>query len=162
MKRGTCKHYTGDYHNTHCAAGVCYADVTTGKDSEPGSAFRKPCINWELFKGERGKVGEMSEFQRREWNRRGTCDKYEEPSKEEIAKYKADMEAHMRKIMVALEFVSKLKEQHSKSWAGIEECPVCKGKLHIKINCFFSEHQGENQKHAHVCCETEGCVKWME
>jgi hypothetical protein len=41
-----------------------------------------------------------------------------------------------------------------KSWQGIEECPVCKGRLRLS-------HAAYNG-HVHGRCETEGCLAWME
>lgn len=41
-----------------------------------------------------------------------------------------------------------------KSWAGVDECPVCKGKLYMS-------HAAYNG-HVHGQCETKGCLSWME
>lgn len=102
MNKGTCKFYTGDHHNAHCAAGVCYRDVTTEPDRIEGSAFRKPCIDWEEFYRQRGRKGFDNEAQAQEWARRGHCVKREEPSKEEIAAYETETEARFNEVVASL------------------------------------------------------------
>lgn len=91
MKRGTCKFYNGDYHNTHCEAGVAYRDVLTDPDVIEGSAYRKPCIDWEEWNRQHGGKGFDNEVQRQNWERRGTCAKREEPSDKEIAAAEAEI-----------------------------------------------------------------------
>ncbi len=97
MNASTCKHYTGTYHNTHCEAGVCYRDVTTDPNVLEGSAFRKPCIDHEA-----DKQYEMTELQRENYDRRGTCDKFELPSSEELAEYKVKSDARHVEVMESL------------------------------------------------------------
>lgn len=152
MNKGTCKFYNGSWHNTHCDCGVRYADVTTGKEQEPGSAFRKPCVDWET-----GRPGlqPMTESQKIEWDRRGTCDKRQEPSDEEIKAEEKVMEEHIAKMMIVATFLKPIRHEHKgKGYAGVLECPACKGKLHVNI----ASYNG----HARVMCETEGCVRWIE
>jgi hypothetical protein len=103
MNRGTCKFYTGDHHNTHCAAGVCYRDVTTEPDRLTGSAFRKPCIDWEEFNRQHGKQGFDNQLQAEEWAKRGHCDKREEPTDQEIADWQAKMDRHTAEVIASLE-----------------------------------------------------------
>lgn len=158
MSPCTCKHHTGS-QNTHCKAGVAYLDVTTEPDDINGIAFRTPCIDWVKFKGDGTK---LSEGQLAQFNRRGTCAKREEPTAQEIAEHEAEMKKHTDKFMLVLPAIKKLKAEHNESWAGVVECPVCRGKLNLKLNVFFSEHQGVRQKHAHGRCETKDCVAWME
>ena len=156
MNNHTCKYYNGDWHNTHCRAGVSYKDVTTGTKAEPGSAFRKPCVNWELF--DKQKVDpstRMTESQRKEWNRRGTCAKFELPTKQEIADEEAAWESHFKKVEIVTRVVAPLRKLNTgNGYQGIHECPVCKNKLHISI----SGYNG----HARVYCETADCVRWFE
>lgn len=91
LSKDTCRHYTGDHHNTHCAAGVCYRDVLTEPDNVNGSAFRKPCIDWDSWHKRRGRDFD-NESQRLNWEQRGTCDKREIASDEEIAADEAESE----------------------------------------------------------------------
>lgn len=152
MRKGTCKHYNGNWHNTHCLAGVCYKDVTTGTDKEPGSAFRKPCVDWDVT----GWGCEpMTDSQRVEWERRGTCDKREEPSDEEIKAFDERMDLHFKKVELVTKFLLPLRREHKgKGYVGVLECPACKGILHVNIASING--------HARVMCETEDCVRWME
>lgn len=83
------------------------------------------------------------------------CDKYERKSVEEVQAEDAELAAHMTKYLVVGPLVKRIKQEHKgNSWAGVEECPVCKGKLHLS-------HAAYNG-HVHGKCETEGCVSWME
>jgi hypothetical protein len=153
MNKATCKHYTGDFHNTSCAAGVCYASVTSGKPEEPGSAYRKPCVNWEVWN--KIHATNFSESQRAEWNRRGTCDKFELPTQSEIDAFDAEMEAHFKKTVIVNDFIQPMRDKNKgQGYRETATCPVCKGKLHVSI----SGYNG----HARVLCETDGCVKWIE
>lgn len=69
MKKGTCKHFNGCVNET-CEAGVRYDDVTTEPESRPGKALRVPCHSIPIF---------TAPSQLEQWERRGTCEKYEEP-----------------------------------------------------------------------------------
>ena len=83
------------------------------------------------------------------------CDKYERRTVEEVRAEDAEMEAHMAKHILVAPLVRRIKKEHKgKSWHGVEECPVCKGRLHLS-------HAAYNG-HVHGHCETEGCVSWME
>lgn len=96
MRNNACKHHNGDYHNTHCLAGVCYRDVITEPDRLEGSAFRKPCIVWEERDWD-------NERQKAEYAKRGTCDKFELPTAEELAEDEAKMDARMKEVMESIE-----------------------------------------------------------
>lgn len=144
MKKGTCKHFNG-FHNTHCAAGVCYRDVTPDPDT-PGSALRRPCRTIPF--------SDSSDDQE-EFAKRGMCEKLEEPTSEEIAKFEAGWKRHMDNMALVNKALDPIRKEHKgKSWQGTIECPVCKGKLHLS-------HSGYNG-HMRVHCETEECVRWME
>lgn len=151
MNKGTCKFYNGSWHNTHCLCGVRYADVTTGKEQEPGSAYRKPCVDWSVRKGDCA----LTPSQQKEWERRGKCDKRQEPTDEEIKAHEQAFADHMVKVDTVAKFLMPIRaEHHGKSHSGVYECPACKGKLHVSI-------AGYNG-HARVMCETKECVRWIE
>lgn len=105
MDQATCKYYNGDFHNTHCEAGVCYRDITAEPDRNEGIAFRKPCIDWELWHqiGPReGRKETFNELQAQEWAKRGHCNKREVPTPEEIAADEAETEKRMAEIAESL------------------------------------------------------------
>lgn len=144
MKRGTCKFYNGDFHNKQCEAGVAYRDVTTDPDVLEGSAFRKPCIDWEEWNRQHRKEGFDNDFQRQNWDRRGTCGKREEPSDEEIAATEAEIKRR------TAEFLSNLSEGR---------CPECRqevkqrqvGRCVYGVPCGHRLYQGTvNPKFAEV------------
>lgn len=152
MRKGTCKHFNGDSHNKVCDAGVCYRDVTPKPDA-PGSAFRKPCdrlMHWQ----------DPSEAQLAAFAEKGTCDKYEEPTADEIKKHEAKMEAAFKSMESVFPLIKRIKKEHRQSWRGIERCPVCGNKLHLVLNHFDGIHGHE--AHCHGKCETDGCVSWSE
>jgi hypothetical protein len=100
MNKGTCKFYNGDFHNERCEAGVLYRDVTTDPDLIDGSAFRKPCIDWDEFNRQHGRPFD-NEAQKENWAKCGHCNKREEPSAEEITAWKAESDAHIAEIVAA-------------------------------------------------------------
>ena len=128
-KAGKCRHFNGIQHKV-CEAGVSYDSLPR---NERGGLVL-PCIQPEC------------QF---------TCDKYEEPTPEEIA---AD-EEWMRQRMEMHEKVAVVvapirKEYKGRSGRGTITCPCCGGNLHWSI----SGYNG----HMHGRCETEGCISWME
>ena len=141
MKKGTCKHFNGMV-NERCDADVRYYDVTPDPDGV-GCWRRTPC--------HRDRHPNDAE----EFGQPGTCEKYEEPTPEEIAAYEAEIEASHQRMLKTLPVIRRIKEEHKgESWQGVEKCPVCDGKLHMS-------HAACNG-HVHGRCETDGCVAWME
>lgn len=145
MQKGLCKHSNGSFHNKTCLAGVCYRDVTPDPDA-PGSALRLPCRTIPVF---------TTPSQLDEFNKRGTCDKYEEPTQDDLDKYEQGIQTMMRNFEASLPLIGRVKKEHKgRDWQGVEECPVCKGKL-------FMTHAAYNG-HVHGKCETADCLSWME
>ncbi len=132
LKQGKCKHFTG-IRDAQCAAGVNYVLAT--KNFE----LSLPCMP-------------QTQHDKREPS---MCESFCEPTADEIAKDRAELDAHMDKMRLVMEGIAPLRKEHKgKGYAGIIECPACKGKLHLSI----SSYNG----HAHGRCETSGCVNWME
>lgn len=145
MQKGLCKHYNGSFHNKTCDAGICYNAVTPAP-KEPGCALRRPCRTIPVFD---------SPSQLEEFAKRGTCEKYQEPTEAEIAEYEAKVQSIVRNFEASLPLIGRVKkEHHGQDWQGVEECPICKGKLHIR-------HANYNG-HTHGKCETADCLNWME
>lgn len=101
MNHTTCKHYNGDHHNTHCGAGVCYRDVTTEPDRLEGSAFRKPCVDWDKWHGYETRPWD-NEKQKQEWALTGHCDKWEAPTQAEIDADEAEWKQRADEIVESL------------------------------------------------------------
>ena len=91
LHEDTCKFFNGSI-NTHCEAGVAYRDVTPDPDDIDGSAFRRPCIDWELWNERKGKVWD-NDGQKQNWERRGHCPKRTVPTAEEVVEDEARCEA---------------------------------------------------------------------
>ncbi len=145
MQKGLCKHHRSSWHNKTCLAGVCYRDVTPNPD-EPGCALRQPCRQVPVF----NTPDQLAHFERR-----GTCDKYEEPTQAELDAYELKIQAAIQRMEASLPLIDRVKKEHrGQDWQGVEECPICKGKL-------FMTHAKYNG-HVHGKCETEGCLSWME
>lgn len=145
MQKGLCKHYRGSFHNKTCDAGICYNAVTPAP-KEPGCALRRPCRTIPVFD---------SPSQLEEFAKRGTCEKYQEPTEAEIAEYEAKVQSIVRNFEASLPLIGRVKKgHHGQDWQGVEECPICKGKLHIR-------HANYNG-HTHGKCETADCLNWME
>lgn len=145
MEKGCCKHHRGSFHNKTCLAGVCYDDVTP-RSREPGCALRQPCRTIPIFD---------SPSQLEEFAKRGTCEKYEEPTDAEIAEYEAGIQSAIRNFETSLPLIGRVKkERRGQDWRGVEECPICKGKLHMT----HAKYNG----HVHGKCETADCLSFME
>lgn len=156
MRKGTCKFYNGDHHNKTCDAGVEYRSVTTRPDDIDGVAFRKPCVDWGKVK-----TSPMSAGQAKQWNQRGTCPKFQEPTDQEVKDYEAEMDAYCQRMEKVWKLVGELKQQHkNQSWASVVTCPACGGKLHVRLIAF--DGMEGPQQHAHGRCETKDCANWME
>jgi hypothetical protein len=153
MKKGTCKFYNGNHHNARCDCGVLYRDVTSDPDRLEGSAYRKPCIQWDKWKDSRGDA--LTPKQLEEWNKRGECSKYQEPSDEEVADHEATVNTRVNRFMTSIPLISRIKkERKGSNWKGIEKCPVCEGKLHMTHSSYNGHVWGK--------CETENCLNWLE
>lgn len=135
VRQGCCKHFTG-ISDKCCAAGVSYDAVT--KDFE----LALPCYT--------PRSGRNADTRQK-----AVCDKYEDPTAEEIAAHEAETKAFMDRFTKTLPLIAKVKAEHKgQSWQGVEVCPVCSGKLHMS-------HAACNG-HVWGRCETEGCLSWME
>lgn len=143
MRKGTCKYF--NCHNNVCEAGVCYRDVTPDPGTA-GCALRLPCHTINYFN---------TPHQQAHFDRRGKCDKYIEPTPQEISAFDKRMDDAMKRMMATLPLIDKIKKEHrGENWRGIVECPHCKGKLHL-------EHHLPNG-HVWGKCETENCLNWAE
>lgn len=164
MTPGTCIHYNGirfaaQGHDC-CAAGVDYGKTFDG--TTPGIILRMPCIQYRTLPAHRRgtyvKAGEATV--REEIDRRGhamiPCDKFQEPTPEEVERSRAEWDAHYAKTMAAISVASAWRERPKPAQDRREviECPICKGRLHLSQSAYNGHVAGK--------CETEGCVSWME
>lgn len=132
MKTGVCKHFRGIQHDT-CRAGLNARDITGGEAF--GWTKRMPCFATN--------------------NATALCEKYEEPTTEELAKQEAEWERVFARMAKVRPIISELKSIYKdQSWAGTRECPICSGTLHLAISA--------SNGHVHGRCETDGCLAWME
>lgn len=149
MMPKTCKHFNGDHHNKACAAGVVYDDVTPEPKNTMGLALRRPC-RAECIGGPRASASQLAEFAKR-----GTCPKFELPTKEDLESDEREMQAAVNRMMKLTPMIRLVKnEQRGKNWQGIRECPICSGRLHMQHSAYNGHMRGK--------CETEGCVNWIE
>lgn len=151
MRPTTCKHYNGTYHNEKCLAGVCYHDVTP-EPNRSGHGLRLPCHSKII-------LSNPTPEQLAEFKKRGTCEKFELPTKSEIEAEEAAMRKRMEETMVAREAIVKHLggpwKRGMRAEAGEIKCPICKkGKLRFS-------RAGYNG-HIHAACTTEDCVRWIE
>lgn len=147
MRKGICKHWIGHGSPTHCAAGVCYQDVTHDPEAI-GSAFRVPCRLPDSWSQPR--LRDMASE-----STQGTCDKREFPTDVECAESERKMDEFMRRVTLVDPVIGALKKKYQgKGFQGTIECPACKGVMHVRI-------AGCNG-HAKVNRETEDCVRFIE
>ncbi len=139
--RNYCKHYApksgAKLSDDYCAIG-CGSSAMMGKarklDNEPRMA---PCIGGHNCK-----------------DVRAICPKWERRSLEH-AKARADsIEKGINQLMVIGPTVKAWREKLPYGKQEVIECPVCKGRLHLSQSAYNG--------HVHGCCETNGCVSWMQ
>lgn len=142
MKRaGTCVHFNGMGldRKRRCEAGVNYRELVGGPDL--GWCTRAPCIK--LGGTQRDPAAVVP------------CERYLEPTAEQIAQSKAERAARSTQFQLAFPLIERVKrERRGSNWSGVVECPACKGKLHIS--------HARSNGHVHGRCESAGCLHWME
>lgn len=132
IERGKCRHFNG-VQNKVCRAGVDYREIT-------GGTMRLPC------------------FAHRPTSR--PCDRYEEPTDEEIAADRARIDARMEELRREGELLRPLldrirRDHKGRSGSGVDDCPCCRGG---KVSWSIAGYNG----HIHMRCSTTGCVAFME
>lgn len=142
-----CVHYHregGMPKNERCLKGIIYDELTRNAElGTTGCALRLPCIRSHHDPAER-RGRPLCECPHLKW-----------PTVEESHAHEVEIRAHMDKMMAATVAIEPIRKAHKgKDWAGVIECPICKGKLHVR-------HHGYNE-HCWVKCETEDCVSWVE
>jgi hypothetical protein len=147
MRKGLCKHFRSPFHHKTCEAGIDYDSVTPEPERQLGKGLRLPCRSIPVVSS--------SPEQLEEFEKRGTCACFLEPTDEEVAVHEKSMKDHIAKMLVVEGAVAPLRQKFAKT-GGSEtiKCPVCGGKLAVSI----SSYNG----HARVVCSTESCVRWME
>lgn len=147
MDKHTCKHFCG-LRDKQCSAGVRYDDVTP-RPKEPGCALRIPCTLPEKFDNR------LSENQRSQLKEKGTCEKFELPTDEEIAKFEASIREVIERHTKLDPWISSMRKKHrSTGFRGVVECPICQGKLHFTVSNYNGHTSGR--------CESENCVNYIE
>ena len=148
MRKNTCKHFRGTFHNKTCKAGVCFNDVVPDPENMLGWILRLPCHKTLDYT-------DASKEQIACFEGRGTCDKYEEPTDAEIAEDEAAIAAMILNFEKSLPLMAKVKAEHKgTNWRGIETCPVCQGNLHMTHAAINGHVWGK--------CETPNCLNWAE
>lgn len=147
MDKRTCKFFNGTHHNECCLAGVRYDDVTTEPKELTGKALRIPCHSdpWP----------NASPSQLEHFDRRGKCEKYQEPTIAEIAAHNAIVKSAFKRHAASFPLIAKIKKDHKgQSWKGTDICPICKKTIHLTHAAINGYVWGK--------CETECCLDWME
>lgn len=117
-----------------CEAGVVFDELRARKPSNVG--YSLPCYY----------VGGTTRIE---------CEKFEPVTEQDCIDHDDKIAAAIARFTAVGPIVSRIKEEHKKrDWSGVEDGPICKGKLHLS-------HSGYNG-HVHGKCETEDCLAWME
>ena len=137
MTPGTCIHYRGT--QTLCAAGI---DV---RAHVGGAAFgwgcRIPCIKRQFHPGRPAE--------------KVPCDKYQEPSAQELEEFKAEIALTTLNINRARAAIVAQTAGMGAPWRGVMRCPVCTAGELIYSLC-------RTNGHIHAACSTPECVRWIE
>jgi len=133
-----CQHYKPLGANINCLAGV---DIDKKFDSKtPGIFKRIPC-----HKGHEKYEDPTTE-----------CVKWVRRTKEmgEDRANRVEKSFEMLAVAFADPSISDWRNKEPIGKAGVIDCPVCKGKLHLS--------QAACNGHVHGKCETKDCLSWME
>lgn len=151
MKKGTCKHFNGSMLHLYCRAGVSYALVNGRPAEMNGFAMRLPCVRYtQQEQIEKWTVGQLKAY-----SERGKCEKFCEPTDEEIAKYEEQINQDSKLYRASIVLASRIRLYHSgENWSGKMDCPVCKGKVSVSISASNDHTRGK--------CETKDCLQWIE
>ena len=84
------------------------------------------------------------------------CPNRVEPTDEQVKQYREESERHWLKTVAALKVATawKVRPKPDHDREEIVDCPICKGKLHLR--------QSSYNGHASAKCETADCVEFME
>jgi hypothetical protein len=148
MRKGRCKFWNGAHNNTCCDAGVRYNSVVTQPTNPNGIAYRYPCVRvWPI---------ELTAQQMEHFSNKGHCDKYTEPTDEDIKSFEAEGEKLCRDIAKCAPLLQQNHKEHKgKNWAGKVDCPICNGKGTLQV-------RHAPNTHIWVKCETAGCIAWVQ
>lgn len=166
MQKGVCIHSRVEGMKHLCALGfdpdgMAKAACNPGEDYEFGLAYRRPCHSkeWEedllTRHGRRG-----DEKLRRIIAQKAVCDRFTEPTNEQVAEAEKERKASIERFKKVLPLISEIKDGSQKSGHGVSICPVCGGSLVWRLNVFGNPKRPK--KHLWGRCETPGCVNWIE
>ncbi len=135
--RNYCTHYApkpgpGDY----CALG-CDSSAMFKKAREMGEPRMAPCLGGHNCK-----------------DVHAVCPKWERRSLEHAEARADDIERSMKKLTIAGPFISEWRKKLPLGKQEADECPVCKGRLHLS--------QAAYNGHVRACCETKDCINFIE
>ena len=148
MRENECKHLTGAFTNSTCAAGVNYNDVIPDPD-KPGRLLRLPCRSYD--------GDEHAAKCHALHGPPGTCDKYEEPTAEEVAAHNKAVEEAIAKDLLCIPLIAIAKSACVGKRAVSKEfdCPACEdGTLTVEVSGYNMHTRGR--------CSTAECVSWIE
>jgi hypothetical protein len=140
LKKGECVHFTGG-QNTLCDAGLNMREVTGPPDE--GWFLRCPChdtSSWRTLP--EGWV-------------RSTCEKYTDPTDEQLADFEKEIQAEEDKFTKVVPIIGEIKKNHPNGGSGKFECPACKDG---QVSWIMSKSNG----HTHGKCSTLNCIGWHE
>ncbi|WP_034300992.1 hypothetical protein [Herbaspirillum sp. RV1423] len=132
MRPEICVHFTG-LLNECCRKGINYTELAGG--SSFARFNRIPCT---------GKTGTEV----------NACDMQQLPTAEEVATDAAEWAAILARHTKVMPVVNEWKKSGPRGKQGTIDCPACGSKLHLMESAYNGHVTG--------CCETDGCVKWME
>jgi hypothetical protein len=83
------------------------------------------------------------------------CDKFQEPTQEQIDADEAEHKAHMAKMETVMKAIAGWRKEKPRGKQTVISCPTgCGGELHLS--------QAAYNGHVWGRCSTSGCVNWME
>jgi len=135
-----CKHYRSPDHNKTCSLGIAFNDVTPEPERLAGLFWRMPC--------HRG-IEPTNAQQAQELKKRGSCDKFEQYTADDLKEMQRDAEERIEQIHDAISTINMTGLS-----VGTIKCPRC-GSLDLRFEVFSNGRIWGK-------CPTKGCLSWME
>jgi hypothetical protein len=136
MEKGVCRNYHGAGIGCEkkCDEGIVLRLLVGGDDS--GWISRLPC--------------------RKENFTTVVCEKYTDPTDEEVAEFEAMIKLRMEMMMTVEPKVGEIKKAHKdKDASGKFDCPICKDGVIEWHLCGFNNHM-------RLFCSTKNCISFVE
>lgn len=184
MRKGTCIHASTIGLEHKCDLGLnpeamAKSSCNPGEDYQDGLVFRLPCQTAELLRSFRRAPDKLSDGQEHCLSQQAKCDKYQDPTPEQIAKHEEEMRRLIDGLRIARKAIlADLSARHKNGDKSVQLNKSCNPEVESELSNFvsgrgqidclvckvgkLSYRRPSYNGHIHAACSTEDCVRWME